>query len=466
VVAARESGDDANILIVRGARVHLPGGPAAASVRVERGVIAKVDAYDAPAPPGAEVVDAGDLAVLPGIVDTHVHVNDPGRADWEGWDTATRAAAAGGVTTLMDMPLNSIPPTTSVAALLAKAQAAEGRTWVDIGLCGGLVPGNAGGLRALFAEGALAFKCFLTESGVEEFAHVGEEDLRAGMRTLADVGAPLLVHAELSGPIDDVLSGRKTLFPDDARRYLTYLESRPRAAENEAVDLVARLSRDTRARTHVVHLSSADALLVLRDARDDGVPLSAETCPHYLSIAAEDVPDGRTEYKCAPPIRERENQRRLWDALASGLVAQVVTDHSPSEPSLKCIGTGDFLRAWGGIASLQLGLRVTWTEARARGVRLEQVVEWMCAAPARLVGLSARKGAIAEGRDGDFVLFDPDAEERVDAQALHHRHKLTPYAGRTLLGRVRATYLRGEAVYRDGSFAAAAPRGRWLRGGR
>jgi allantoinase len=448
-------------LVVRGKRVYLPSGPAAASVHVESGVIARVDAFDA-VPGGATIVEAGDLAVLPGLVDTHVHINDPGRADWEGFDTATRAAAAGGVTTLMDMPLNSIPPTTSEAGLLAKAQAAEGRCWVDVAFCGGLVPGNVGELAALAKAGVLAFKCFLTESGVPEFPHVDEAALAAGMRALAEIGAPLLVHAELAGPIDEVLSGCSTIVPEDARRYVTYLESRPRAAENEAVVLLSRLARGLGTRTHVVHLSSADALMILRDARDAGVPLSAETCPHYLALAAEDVPDGRTEYKCAPPIRERENQRRLWDALQSGLVSQVVTDHSPSSPALKCVESGDFIRAWGGIASLQLGLRVVWTEARARGARLEQVVDWMCAGPASLVGLLARKGALAAGRDADFVLFDPDAEERVDVASIQHRHKLTPYLGRTLAGKVRATYLRGEKIY-DGGFVGA-PAGRWIKG--
>jgi allantoinase len=449
------------VTVFRGKRVHLPSGPASASVHVERGVIAKVDAYEA-VPAGAEVIDAGELSILPGLVDTHVHINDPGRSDWEGFDTATRAAAAGGVTTVMDMPLNSIPATTTVANLMAKAEAAEGRCWVDVAFCGGLVPGNAGEITALRAAGARAFKCFLTESGVPEFPHVDEAALTDGMRVLAGTDAPLLVHAELTGPIDDVLSGRPTLLPDDARRYLTYLESRPRAAENEAVALLVRLARGIGARTHVVHLSSADALLMLRDARDAGVPISAETCPHYLSLAAEDVPDGRTEYKCAPPIRERENQKRLWAALQEGLVAQVVTDHSPASPSLKCVDTGDFLRAWGGIASLQLGLRVVWTEARTRGARLEHLVEWMCAAPARLVGLAEKKGSIAPGRDADLVLFDPDAEERVDVATIQHRHKLTPYAGRTLAGRVRATYLRGQRVY-DGSAFAPAPSGGWIR---
>lgn len=429
----------------------------AASVQVDGGRIVAVDAYDA-VPAGARVDDAGDAWILPGLVDTHVHINDPGRADWEGFETATRAAAAGGVTTLMDMPLNSIPPTTTLAGFDAKAAAADGRIYVDVAICGGVVPGNAGELRGLVAAGARAFKCFLTESGVDEFGHVGEADLRAAMPTLAELGVPLLVHAELSGPIDAVLASRGNLAPDEARRYVRYLESRPRAAENAAVDLMIRLARELGARTHVVHLSSADALLSLRDARDAGVPIGAETCPHYLHFASESVPDGATPFKCAPPIRERENRERLWTGLRDGLVRQVVTDHSPSTPSLKCADSGDFMRAWGGIASLQLGLAATWTEARARGFGVADVVEWMCAAPARLIGLAATKGSIAVGHDADLVIWDPEADFVVDGVKLEHRHELTPYAGESLRGRVHATYLRGERVYDDGRFAP--PRGR------
>jgi len=444
-------------LVLRAQRTVTPAGVRAASVHVRAGVIVAVDGYDA-FPAGCPVVDAGDATLIPGLVDTHVHINDPGRADWEGFDTATRAAAAGGVTTLMDMPLNSVPPTTSVAGVEAKAAAASGRCWVDVAFCGGVVPGNARELRAIAAAGALGFKCFLTESGVPEFGHVSEDDLRAAMPVLAELGVPLLVHAELSGPIDAVLAGRHDASPEEARRYVTYLESRPRAAENEAVALMVRLAREYGTKTHVVHLSSADALLSLRDARDLGVPIRAETCPHYLHFASERVPDGATAFKCAPPIREGANRERLWSALADGLVAQVVTDHSPSSPQLKCVDSGDFLRAWGGIASLQLGLAAVWTEARARGHALSDVVAWMSAAPASLVGLERRKGAIAVGHDADLVLLDPDAELTVSPSALHHRHKLTPYAGESLYGVVRATYLRGEKVYDRGAFVGA-PRG-------
>lgn len=454
-------------LIIRARRAVTARSPgvAPAAVHLRGGVITAVNDYDDPLPPGCPVRDAGDAVLMPGLVDTHVHINEPGRTDWEGFATATRAAAAGGVTTLVDMPLNSVPPTTTLAGLEAKAQAAAGQCHVDVGFCGGLVsgaPGNLDELRPLRRAGALAFKCFLTESGVDEFPHAREDDLRAALPVLRDLGAPLLVHAELSGPIDAVLAGRHNLTPAEARRYIHYLESRPRAAEDQAVALLVRLARELGAPTHVVHLSSADALLHLRDARDAGLPLTAETCPHYLHLAAEDIPDGATAFKCAPPIRERDNQPRLWAALRDGLIAQVVTDHSPSSPALKCADSGDFSRAWGGIASLQLGLAVVATAARARGAGLADIAAWMAQAPAALVGLSRRKGAIAVGRDADLILFDPDADFVVDAQRLHHRHKLTPYAGQRLRGVVRATILRGQTIYEDGRHVGA-PQGEWIR---
>jgi allantoinase len=311
--------------------------------------------------------------------------------------------------------------------------------------------------------GALAFKCFLTESGVPEFEHVAESDLTIAMPRLAKVNAPLLVHAELSGPIDAVVASRGNLSRAEARRYVAYLESRPKAAENEAVHLMVRLAKRHGARTHIVHLSSADALVALRDARDAKIPIQAETCPHYLWLAAEEIADGATSFKCAPPIRDRDNRERLWRALEEGLVAQIVTDHSPSTPALKCIESGDFMSAWGGIASLELGLSIVWTEARARGRSLEDVVRWMCEAPARLVGLEGRKGAILPGCDADLAVLDPDAERIVDARALEQRHKLTPYDGKTLRGRVVATYVRGEKVFAAGKLLGA-PRGQWVRG--
>lgn len=439
----------------------LPGGVGPASVHVKAGVIERVDAYEA-VPEGVPVEDAGEYVLLPGLVDTHVHVNEPGRTEWEGFETATRAAAAGGVTTIVDMPLNASPPTTTRAAFEAKTAASEGKLFVDLALTGGVVPGNEGELRALAAAGCVSFKCFLVHSGVDDFPHVEEDQLRRAMAILADIGTPLFVHAELAGPIDAALRRQGNLSDAEVTRYATWLESRPREAENEAVDLVVRLARATGAAAHIVHLSSADALVSLRAARDAGARVSAETCPHYLVFASEEVPDGATAFKCAPPIRERHNRERLWQGLADGIVTQVVTDHSPSPASLKCVDSGSFSRAWGGIASLELGLSATWTEARRRGIGLESLVEWMCTAPARRVGLEGRKGSIAPGRDADLVVWDPDAERVVDPAALHQRHKLTPYALRTLSGTVRATYLRGQKVYSAGAHAGT-PGGRLVR---
>lgn len=451
-------------LVVRGERVFTPTGERPAAVHIDRtqGTIVAVTDLAA-APSGVETIDAGTMCLLPGLVDTHVHINDPGRSDWEGFETATRAAAAGGVTTLVDMPLNSIPPTTTLDGLRAKLRALEEKAHVDVALCGGLVPSNAPGgrLAELFTEGVLAFKCFLAESGVGEFSHVHEDELRAGMKELARIDAPLFVHAELPEPLSE---GEKAALGLDPRRYATYLASRPRRAEDAAIELVLRLARETGARAHVVHLSSSDALGLFRQARDEKTRLTVETCPHYLTFAAEEIPDGATEYKCAPPIREKGNRERLWDALREGLVDQVVTDHSPSTAELKCSGSGDFMKAWGGISSLQLGLAAVWTEGKARGRTVRDLVEWMSAAPARLAGLHGRKGAIAAGFDADLVVWDPDAAFTVDASTLEHRNKITPYHARQLRGATLRTILRGETIYQRGAADPFAKRrGRWLR---
>ncbi len=450
-------------LVVRGTRVFTPVGERPAAVHVDRarGTIVAVTEPEA-APAGVQIIDAGSMCVLPGLVDTHVHINDPGRTDWEGFETATRAAAAGGVTTLVDMPLNSIPPTTTLDGLKAKVRALEEKAHVDVALCGGLVPANPKGLGELFDEGVIAFKCFLAESGVDEFSHVHERELREGMKELARIGAPLFVHAELPEPLSE---GEKAAMGLDPRRYATYLASRPRRAEDAAIELVLRVARETGARAHVVHLSSSDALGLFRRAREEKTLLTVETCPHYLTFAAEDIPDGATEFKCAPPIRERNNREKLWDALREGLVDQVVTDHSPSTATLKCSGSGDFMKAWGGISSLQLGLAAVWTEAKARGRTVRDVVEWMSAAPARLAGVHGKKGAIAAGFDADLVIWDPDAEFTVDAATLEHKDKLTPYHARRLQGSTLRTILRGETIYERGRPGGpfARRQGRWLR---
>ena len=448
--------------VIRGKRVVTPVAERPQAIHIAGGVIAAVTEYD-DVPAGIPVLDAGDLWVLPGLVDTHVHINEPGRTEWEGFTTATSAAAAGGVTTLCDMPLNSVPPTTTLEGLRAKLRALEEKARVDVALCGGLVPSNAGrhgGLADLFAEGVLAFKCFLAESGVAEFSHVHETELRAGMTEIARLGAPLFVHAELPEPLWE---GEKAALGLDPRRYDTYLKSRPRSAENAAVDLVLRLAQETGARAHIVHLSSSDALTTFRRARDARVPLTVETCPHYLTFASEEIPDGATAFKCAPPIRERNNREMLWDALREGMINQIVTDHSPSSAAMKCSGSGDFMAAWGGISSLQIGLSAVWTAAQARGHGVRDLVEWMSAAPARLAGLSGRKGAIAVGCDADLVFWNPDAEHTIDAATLEHRHKITPYQGRSLRGAVMRTILRGETIYERGSGFIGSPKGRWTR---
>lgn len=444
-------------LVLRGQRVVTPEGVRPASVHVEHGRIVALAAVDA-APPGAEIVDAGDAVIMPGIVDTHVHVNEPGRTEWEGFHTATQAAAAGGVTALVDMPLNSIPATTTLAALRTKQAAAAGQLWVDIGFWGGVVPGNKHELAGMAEAGAIGFKCFLCESGVDEFGFVKEAELHPAMHELARIRSTLLVHAEVPGPLDAAAEQLARTNPDP-RRYATYLASRPRAAEDEAIDLIVRLCRDTGARTHIVHHASSNSLPTIAHARAAGLPLSAETCPHYLSFAAEDIADGATAFKCAPPIRERDNRELLWQALRDGTLQLVASDHSPCSPALKHQELGDFQAAWGGISGLQLALSVVWTEARARGFAITDIVRWMCSAPAALAGVGNLKGVLAPGADADIVIFRDDETTTVDPRRVLHRHKVTPYAGRTLYGVVDSTYVRGRRVWHRGELQQT-PHGR------
>ena len=445
----------AHTAVVRGTRIVTPEGIRPATIHIEHGRIARVGGVDDPAS-GNDVVDAGDLVVMPGLVDTHVHVNEPGRTDWEGFETATRAAAAGGVTTLLDMPLNSIPATTSVAALHEKARAARGKTWVDVGFIGGVVPDNASALGNLAREGVRAFKCFLVPSGVPEFHHVTQPDLREAMPILARLGLPLMVHAELPEVVE---AATLEAAAGDPVKYATYLASRPPAAEHEAVALVIELAEVTGARVHIVHVSSAQTAHMVSSARGRGVRISAETCPHYLWFAADEVPDGATEYKCAPPIRRSDDRDGLWSALSSGALQMIVSDHSPCPPILKRRDVGDFFVAWGGIASLQLGSSVVWSAMRERGLPIERLVEWMSAAPATLAGLGGRKGALAPGYDADFVLFDPDGALEANDDMLLHRHALTPYLGVTLRGTVEATYVRGMLAFDRRTGPARTPPG-------
>ena len=438
--------------IVRGKRVVLADGVRPASIHVAGGRIVDVAAYD-DGPAGVCDIDAGDLVVLPGLVDTHVHINEPGRTDWEGFAHATRAAAAGGVTTLIDMPLNSIPSTTTVDGLEAKRRAAGDQCHVDVGFWGGVVPGNAGHLAPLARAGVRGFKCFLSPSGVDEFGHVSEADLRTALPVLAGLGLPLLVHAEMPAWLRE---------PDgDPHSYATWLESRPPQAEGKAIELIVRLAREYQTPIHVVHLASADALPTLQAARASGLPITVETCPHYLTFAAEDIREGATLLKCAPPIRQRAHRERLWQALLSGDIDLVATDHSPAPPSLKMMAEGDFVRAWGGVASLQIGLAAVWTSAAPRGAGFADLAKWLCEAPARLAGLSGRKGTIARGADADLVLWAPDAEFTVDPANLYHRHAISPYAGMALGGRVVKTLLRGDVIF-DGKTCAGIPGGRFV----
>ena len=441
---------------VRSTRVLLPDGMRAATVLVRDGRIAGVGTHDATREAtGENVVDYGDDVVMPGLVDTHVHINEPGRTEWEGFATATRAAAAGGVTTLVDMPLNSIPATTSVAALERKRAAARGQCWVDVGFLGGVVPGSATSVEPLHEAGVLGFKCFLVPSGVPEFAHVTEHDLRLALPKLAGIDATLMVHAELPAVIDAAPRLQ------NSRSYADYLASRPREAEDAAIAMMLRLAEECGARVHIVHLSSAGALPMLALARSRGVRVSVETCPHYLSFAAEEIPDGATEFKCAPPIRERANRELLWNALLDGTIDMIASDHSPCPPAMKRQETGDFRSAWGGIPSLQLGLSIVWAGMRARGVPLDRLASWMSARPAQLAQLAGRKGAIAPGLDADFVVWRPEEEFIVRPELLLQRHHLSPWAGARLPGVVRATYLRGECVYEKG-VVGATPNGTLL----
>jgi allantoinase len=408
------------------------------AIGVKDGTIVAIEPYDAPLEAAREEVLGDDAVLLPGLVDTHVHVNEPGRTEWEGFETATRAALAGGVTTIVDMPLNSIPPTTTVEALRLKRKAAEGAVYVDTGFWGGAIPGNLADLRGLHDAGVFGFKCFLLHSGVDEFPHLTPGELAEVLRLLHSCGALLIVHAEDSDAIDHAPGAAGELYRD-------FLASRPRGAENLAIARVIELARWTRARVHILHLSSSDALPMIESARRDGVAVTVETCPHYLSFSAEQVPDGATQFKCCPPIREAANRELLWEGLRRGAIDCVVSDHSPCTPELKRFDTGDFGVAWGGIASLQLGLPAVWTQARQRGFTLVDVVRWMAERPAALAGMT-RKGRIAVGHDADFAVFAPDDAAVVDVARLHHKHPITPYAGRPLAGVVHATWLRGNEI--------------------
>jgi allantoinase len=436
-------------------RVITPEGIRSAALLVEgERIVAVTPIADVPA--DAEKQDFGEAAILPGLVDSHVHINEPGRTEWEGFETATRAAAAGGYTTLVDMPLNCLPATTTVAALDAKRAAAKGKCRVDWGAWGGVVADNQNDVEPLVAAGVLGFKCFLIDAGVDGFTMVSEAELRGALPHVARSRLPLLVHAELAGPID---SGTAALAGANWKSYSTYLKSRPDEAELSAIRSLIELCREFRFRLHIVHLATSEGLALLRAARDQGLPVSVETCPHYLYASAEMIPDGATLWKCAPPIRSAANRERLWQGLREGVIDLVATDHSPCPPVMKRLDEGSFKNAWGGISSLSVASSAIWTEAHRRGFRLTDVARWMAERPARLAGLGERKGRLAAGHDADFMVFEPESEFVVTKDRLHHRHHVSPYVGERLRGVVKATYLRGQPVYEEGRFPGE-PRGR------
>lgn len=449
-----QAADQAFDLVIRAQRAVLPEGVSAAEVGVREGAIVEIategTGLSGTTSANAQVVELdASQVLLPGLVDSHVHVNDPGRSEWEGFASATRAAAAGGVTTIVDMPLNSLPPTVNVESLGIKREVAASKAFIDVGFWGGAIPGNTGDLKPLFDAGVYGFKCFLEDSGVDEFPPLEPEELRADLAELAKYDGLLIVHAEDHSVMADAPK-------NSGRKFSDFLASRPREAENVAIARVIDAARETGARAHILHLSSADALPQIAEAKAEGVKLTVETCPHYLVFTAEEIPDGATTHKCCPPIREESNREALWKGLVDGTIDCIVSDHSPSTAELKLLDTGDFGAAWGGISSLQLGLSLVWTEAAKRGIDLAEVVAWMSSAPASVAGVK-NKGAIALGNDADFAVFAPDEEWTVHAAELYHRNQISAYDTRAVRGAVKQTILRGAPVDFD------EPQGRLLR---
>ncbi|MBX9669525.1 MAG: allantoinase AllB [Candidatus Obscuribacterales bacterium] len=434
---------------IRSNRVVTPEGIQRLCVIVEDGKIADLSISEERF--GFEIHDVGDSVVMPGLVDCHVHLNEPGRTEWEGFETGTKAAAAGGTTTITDMPLNSNPVTTTPKALEEKLEAAQSKLEVDCAFWGGVIPGNQDSLEPLIAMGVKGFKCFLIHSGIDDFPNVTEDDLHVAMPILAKHRVPLLVHAEL-----ECADSHPEDWSDRASSYRAFLNSRPRRWENDAIDLMIRLCEQHNCPVHIVHLSSSEAIPSIQAAKAKGLPFTVETCPHYLTFAAEEITDGDPRFKCAPPIRESENREKLWDAVMDGTIDFIVSDHSPCTPSLKFLNEGNLQKAWGGISSMQFVLPAVWSQASRRGATIQQVTTWLSKNPAELLGLSDRKGRIAKGFDADFVVWNPETETRIEAAIIQHRHKVTPYDGMDLRGNVEATYVRGQLVYKTGALSNGA----------
>ncbi len=427
---------------IKSERVLTPGGIINAFVLIENGII--IDVLNDFEPADFEVIDAGNKVLMPGVIDPHVHINEPGRTGWEGFDSATKAAIAGGITTLVDMPLNSSPVTTSVRALDEKIKATHDQLHADCGFWGGVIPGNEYEIEPLIRKGVVGFKAFLTHSGIEEFPNVTESDLEKVMPVIAKYGLPLLVHCELAEAGD--------LLPGSDQSYSRYLASRPNKWEDNAITLMIKLCSEFNCHVHIVHLSSASSIDQISNAKQKGLPLTVETGQHYLYFNAEEIEDGKTLFKCAPPIRGKENNKKLWLALKNGVIDFVATDHSPSPPAMKEIINGDFMKAWGGISSLQFALPVLWTAAKKHGGTLNDIARWLCENPAVLTGMNKRKGKIQKGYDADLVVWDPEMEFTVTESLIHHKHKLTPYLNERLFGVVSQTFIGGEKVFENGSF--------------
>lgn len=440
----------ASISAIVSKRIMTPDGVRQGCLLMRDGVITGISGLET-IPLEAKVYDCGNSVVMPGLVDSHVHLNEPGRTEWEGFETGSRAAAAGGITTVADMPLNCQPVTTDVRALSEKLAAVSDKLHVDCAFYGGVVPGNADQLEALIEAGVRGFKCFLIHSGIDDFPNVTEADLHKAMPILSRYRVPLLVHAEL-----ECDSSHPPSWSKGSSSYGAFLASRPRSWENDAIDLMIRLCRQYDCRVHIVHLSCADAVASIKEAKSEGLPLSVETCPHYLTFAAEEIGDGDPRFKCAPPIREGENREKLWQAVFDGTIDFIVSDHSPCTPALKCLEEGNLQKAWGGISSLQFVLPAVWAAAQRRGATIEDIARWLSAGPARLLGLSGKKSSLAPGFDADLVVWDPDGETKIEQSIIQHRHKVTPYDGMRLAGRVEKTFVRGKLVFDGGEFGSKA----------